>query len=82
MIGVMENNLLKQQRLESALENAKMELAYATRKYMKWNFIKIADKRHLKEVVRWNEHMNKMFRELREVTRENQPEKFIGSDYK
>ncbi len=74
MIGVMEN---KQTELESAYQNAQREVIKANLKYNKWLWIRIFNKRNLKQIISCTENMNKIFRELREVTRENYPERFI-----
>ncbi len=73
----MENNLQKQRQLESAYQNAQREVIKANLKYNKWIWIRIFNKRNLKQIIIWTEHMNKIFRELREITRENYPERFI-----
>ena len=76
MIGVMEN---KQRELEIELGVAYLRTNEANKKYNKWLWIKIFNKRNLKQVVKTNEKQNEIFKELREVTRKNHPERFIQS---
>ena len=70
----MEN---KQRYLEIKLEEAYNFTIKANKKYNRWLWIKILNKRHLKQVIKTTEKQNEIFRELREITRENYPERFI-----
>ena len=74
MIGVMEN---KQRELELELEKAYANTVRANVNYNRWLWIKIFNKRHLKQIVKTVEKQNEVFRELREITRQNYPERFI-----
>ena len=76
MIGVMEN---KQKELEIGLRRAYLHTRQANRKYNRWLWIRIFNKRNLKQIVKTTEKQNEIFRELREVTRQNHPERFIQS---
>ena len=73
----MEN---KQRELEIELEIAYKNTNDANVKYNKWLWIKIFNKRNLKQVLLTSEYQNKIFRELREETRKNHPERFIQSE--
>ena len=73
MTGVMEN---KQTELEKELQEAYNRTIKANKRYNKLVWIKIFNKRNLKQVIKTTEYQNKIFRELREVTRENYPERF------
>ena len=70
----MEN---KQRELEMELEKSYNNTRQAHKKYNKWIWIKIFNKKYLKQIIKCTEHQNEVFRELREVTRENYPERFI-----
>ena len=70
----------KQKELEKELQEAYHNTEKAGKKYNKWLWIKIFNKKNLKQVVKTNEKQNEIFRELREVTRENHPERFIRSN--
>ncbi len=74
MIGVMEN---KQTELELELKEAYSNTKQAHKKYNRWLWIKILNKRNLKQIIKSVENQNSIFKELREVTRENYPERFI-----
>ncbi len=74
MIGLMEN---KQTQLEFELEKAYTDTIRANVNYNRWLWIKIFNKRNLKQIIKTTEKQNEVFRELREVTRENHPERFI-----
>ncbi len=73
MIGKMN----KQTELEKELEKAYKKTIRANEKYNRWTWIKIFNKRNLKQVVKITEKQNEIFRKLRDVTRENHPERFI-----
>ena len=70
----------KQRILERELQKSYKNTKVAHKKYNKWLWIKIFNKRNLKQVVKTVEHQNKVFKQLREVTRENHPEQFIKSE--
>ncbi len=74
MIGLMEN---KQKKLELELQKSYSNTKRAHKKYNRLLWIKIFNKRNLKQIVKTTEKQNEVFRELREVTRENHPERFI-----
>ncbi len=73
----MEN---KQTELEFELENAYNNTNRANVNYNRWLWIKIFNKRNLKQIIKATEKQNEIFRELREVTRKNYPERFIQGD--
>jgi len=77
MIGVMEN---KQKELELELDRAYVNTQKANKKYTRWLWIRIFNKRNLKQVVKAIENQNEVFKQLREITRENHPERFIQSN--
>ena len=76
MIGVMEN---KQKELEKELQVAYHKTREAHKKYNRWLWIKIFNKRNLKQIVEDTEIQNEIFKDLREETRKNHPERFIKS---
>ena len=75
----MEN---KQRELEIELDMCYMRTRRADKNYNKWLWIKIFNKRNYNQLVKVIEEQNKIFRELREVTRKNHPELFIGGEKK
>ena len=70
----MEN---KQRELEMELEKAYASTRKADKNYNRWLWIKIFNKRNYNQLVKVIENQNKVFKELRETTRENHPERFI-----
>ncbi len=74
MIGVMEN---KQRELEIELEKAYNDTRKADKNYNRWLWIKIFNKRTYKQLDKALQNQNEIFKELREVTRQNHPERFI-----
>ena len=69
-----------QKQLEIDLERAYNNTREANRNYNKWLWIKILNKRNLKQVIKTTEKQNEVFRLLREITRANHPERFIQSN--
>ena len=67
----------KQKALEVALQIAYADTSRAHVIYNRFCWIKIFNERNLKRIVKTVEKQNEIFRELREVTRENYPERFI-----
>ncbi len=68
-----------QKRLEIDLKEAYINTRKADKKYNRWLWIKIFNKRNLKQVIKTVENQNKIFYNLREITRQNHPERFIQS---
>ncbi len=78
-VGKVIGNVNKQQELEASYKYSEFELVKATKRYRTWLFVRIFNDYNLKNLVKWQEFHARIFRELREETRKNNPERFIQS---
>ncbi len=79
MITIAENDIERQERLEKEFEEAKQKFSDIGRKYKKYNKIWFIRNHYIMQIDPQSKVINRIFQELRKVTRKNHPERFIQS---
>lgn len=76
---MIEDNIKLQTQLEHDYAIAQQKVVEYSRKYSKHSRVPFVNKKYFNLLSYWDNQMNVLFRELRKVTRENYPERFIQS---